>query len=444
MTKLRFAAPVPDAGPRRRSFLTAGPLLAASLAVPALPAHAQTGGAGWCATWGAAPAGPPPSGSVQTYAGQTLRLLVRSSIGGSRLRIRVSNEMGSTPLRIGRASIALRASGAAVIQASLRGLRFGGAESVTIPARAPAVSDPLDLDLPAQADLAISLYLAGSVQGSTLHNAALQGSYVSPGGDYTSTVSMPVARTLASWPFLTGVDVSVAAPCLVVLGDSLTDGQGSTSNANRRWPDYLARRLPSALGAAGRIGVVNRGISGNSMLTDYPNALLAGHAALARFDRDVLATSGVRHLIALIGINDICYSPGSNPIPVEELIAGYRQLIARAQARDITIIGATLPPFEGFSYYTAARERVRRAVNDWMRAGAEFDALLDTEAALRDPARPSRLLPVYDSGDHLHPNDAGYQAVADAVPLAPFVPNPVLAGERTGWPGLLAGRGTGA
>lgn len=444
MKKPTFAAPVPDAGPRRRDFLKAGPLLAASLAVPALPAHAQTGGVRWCATWGAAPAGPPPPGSVQTYAGQTLRLLVRASIGGNRLRIRVSNEMGSTPLRIGRASIALRASGAAVIQASLRGLRFGGAESVTIPARAPAVSDPLDLDIPAQADLAISLYLADSVQGSTLHNAALQSNYVSPGGDYTSTISMPVTRTLTSWPFLTGVDVSVAAPCLVVLGDSLTDGQGSTSNANRRWPDYLARRLPSALGAAGRIGVVNRGISGNSMLTDYPNALLAGYAALERFDRDVLATSGVRYLIALLGINDICYSPSANPIPVDELIAGYRQLIARAQSRDIRIIGATLPPFEGFVYYTAARDRVRRAVNGWMRASGEFDALLDTEAALRDPARPTRLLPVYDSGDHLHPNDAGYQAIANAVPLAPFVLNPVHAGEQTGWPGLRTGLGTGA
>jgi lysophospholipase L1-like esterase len=414
--------PATDAGPGRRAFLKTGPLLAAaSFTLPALPARAQTGGVRWCATWGAAPAGPPPAGSIQTYSSQTLRLIVRASIGGNRVRIRISNEMGSAPLRIGRASIALRTSGAAVNQASLRELRFGGASAVTIPARAPAISDPLDLVVPAQADLAISLYLAGSAQGTTLHNAALQSSYVSPGGDYTSTVSMPVSRTLTSWPFLSAVDVNVAAPCLVALGDSITDGQGSTSNANRRWPDYLARRLQASLGTAGRIGVVNRGISGNSMLTDYPNALLAGYAALERFDRDVLATSGVRYLIALIGINDICYSPGSNPIPASELIAGYRQLISRAQGRDITIIGATLPPFEGFVYYTTARERVRRAVNDWMRAGGEFDALLDTEAALRDPARPTRVLPAYDSGDHLHPSDAGYQAIANAVPLAPFV-----------------------
>ncbi|KQQ86387.1 hypothetical protein ASF77_20650 [Massilia sp. Leaf139] len=407
-------------------------MLAASLAVPALPVRAQTGGGiRWCGTWGAAPAGPPPSGSIQTYASQTLRLIVRTSIGGSRVRIRVSNEMGSAPLRIGRASIALRSSGAAVNQSSLRELRFGGATSVTIPARAPAVSDPLDFVVPAQADLAISLYLSGSVQGTTLHNAALQISYVSPGGDYTSSVSMPVSRTLSSWPFLTEVDVNTAVPCLVALGDSITDGQGSTSNANRRWPDYLARRLQSSLGSAGRIGVVNRGISGNSMLTDYPNALLAGYATLERFDRDVLATSGVRYLITLIGINDICYSSGSNPIPADELIAGYRQLISRAQARDITIIGATLPPFEGFVYYTTARERVRRAVNDWMRASGEFDALLDVEAALRDPARPTRVLAAYDSGDHLHPSDAGYQAIANAVPLAPFLSTNTTAAEET-------------
>jgi len=420
-----------DTGASRRSFLATGPLLAASLAVPALPAHAQSGsGVRWCGTWGAAPAGPPPSGSIQTYSNQTLRLIVRASIGGNRVRIRVSNEMGSAPLRIGRASIAIRTSGAAVNQGTLRELRFGGATSVTIPARAPAISDALDLVVPAQADLAISLYLSGSAQGTTLHNVALQSSYVSTGGDYTSAVSMPVSRTLSSWPFLSAVDVNVAAPCLVALGDSITDGQGSTGNANRRWPDYLARRLQSSLGAAGRIGVVNRGISGNSLLTDYPNALLAGYAALERFDRDVLATSGARYLVALIGINDICYSPGSNPIPAGDLIAGYRQLISRAGARDITIIGATLPPFEGFVYYTAARERVRRAVNDWMRASGEFDALLDVEAALRDPARPTRVLPAYDSGDHLHPSDAGYQAIANAMPLAPFIAGGSVIAER--------------
>jgi len=418
--------PAPEAGSSRRAFLKTGPALAgslaATLALPTVPAHAQTSsGARWSATWGAAPAGPPPAARIQTYSSQTLRLIVRTSIGGNRVRIRISNEMGLVPLRIERASIALRSSGAAVNQASLRELRFGGAAGVTIRQRTPVVSDAVDLAVPAQADIAVSLYLSGSTQVTTLHNLALQTGYVSPGGDYTSTVSMPVSRTISTWPFLTAVDVAAAVPCVVALGDSITDGQGSTSNANRRWPDYLARRLQASLGAAGRIGVVNRGIAANCLLKDYPDAMLAGYAALERFDRDVLSTSGVRYLITLIGINDICYSSGSNPIPAADLIAGYRQLIARAQARDITIIGATLPPFEGFVYYTAARERVRQAVNDWMRASGEFDALLDTEAALRDPARPTQILAAYDCGDRLHPNDAGYQAIANAVPLAPFL-----------------------
>jgi lysophospholipase L1-like esterase len=429
------AAPALDAGPNRRTFLKTGPLLAATLAaaaaVPALPARAQTGGAvRWCATWGAAPAGPPPAASTQTYTGQTLRLIVRASIGGSRVRIRVSNEMGSTPLRIGHASIALRSSGAAINGASLRELRFGGVTAITIPAGAPALSDPVDLAIPNQADLAVSLYLPGSAQGTTLHNAALQTSYVSAAGDYTSTISLPVSRTLGSWPFLTEVDVDAAAPCLVALGDSITDGQGSSANTNNRWPDYLARRLQASLGAAGRIGVVNRGISANLLLNDYSTALLAGHDTLERFDRDVLATAGVRYLIAFIGINDISYSPGSNPIPAGELIAGYRQLIARAHARELSIIGATLPPFEGFVYFTPAREGVRRAVNDWLRASGEFDGLLDTDLALRNPASPTRMLPAYDSGDHLHPNNAGYLAIANAVPLAPFVSGSEARGEQ--------------
>ena len=430
-------AHAPEAEPSRRVFLKTGPVLAtslaATLAVPALPGRAQTSsGARWCATWGAAPAGPPPAASIQTYSSQTLRLIVRTSIGGSRVRIRISNEMGSVPLRIGRATIALRSSGAAVVQSSVRELRFGGAPSVTIRARAPAVSDALDFVVPAQADLAISLYLYGTTEGTTLHNAALQHSYVSPGGDYTSTVSMPVTRTLTCWPFLTAVDVQAAVPCLVALGDSITDGQGSPINTNRRWPDYLARRLQASLGAAGRIGVVNRGISGNFLLYDTPNGLLAGYAAPERFDRDVLSTSGVRYLVTLIGTNDVRAMSSTNPVPASDLIAGYRQLIMRAQARDITIIGATLPPFEGFSTYGPVQEGVRRAVNDWMRASGEFDALLDTDAALRDPARPTRLLPAYDSGDHLHPNDAGYQAIANAVPLAPFLSGATVPVEQSG------------
>ena len=418
--------PVPPSGPAarpaRRNFLRAGPLLAAGLAAPALPARAQSGaGERWSATWGAAPAGPPPSASTQSFTSQTLRLVVHTSIGGNRVRVRFSNEMGSTPLRIGAASIGVRSSSSAILQATLRTLSFGGQSAITIPAGAPALSGPVELAVPAQADLAISLYLPGTVQASTIHDMALTSSYLSPAGDYTSSVSMPVSRSITSWPFLTEVDVDGAASTLVAIGDSLTDGARSTGNVNRRWPDYLVRRLQASLGAGGRIGVVNRGISANLLLNDYATALIAGRDVLERFDRDVLATAGVRYLAVLIGINDISYSSGSNPIPAADLIAGYRQVIARAHAHGITVIGATLPPMEGFVYYTAAREAVRRAANSWIRFSGEFDAVADIEAALRDPNDPARILPLYDSGDHLHPNDAGYQAMANAFPLAPFV-----------------------
>ncbi|HBF49337.1 MAG TPA: SGNH/GDSL hydrolase family protein, partial [Massilia sp.] len=367
------------------------------------------------------PAGPPPSASTQSFTSQTLRLVVHTSIGGSRARVRFSNEMGSTPLRIGAASIGVRSSSSAILQSTLRTLSFGGQSAITIPAGAPALSDPVELAVPAQADLAISLYLPGTVQATTIHDMALTSSYLSPAGDYTSAVSMPVSRSITSWPFLTEVDVDGAASTLVAIGDSLTDGARSTGNVNRRWPDYLVRRLQASLGAGGRIGVVNRGISANLLLNDYATALIAGRDVLERFDRDVLATAGVRYLAVLIGINDISYSSSSNPIPAADLIAGYRQVIARAHAHGITVIGATLPPMAGFVYYTAAREAVRLAANSWIRFSGEFDAVADIEAALRDPHDPAHILPLYDSGDHLHPNDAGYQAMANAFPLSPFV-----------------------
>jgi len=371
---------------------------------------------------GGAPAGPPPSAATQSFTDQTLRLIVRISIGGNRVRIRVSNEMGTAPLRIGAAHIGVRASAAAIESGSDRALTFSGSPSITIPAGAPALSDPVELNAPALSDLAISLYLPGTAQATTIHDMAMQTSYVSLAGDFTGSTTLPVQRTIGSWPFLTEVDVEFAAPVIVTVGDSITDGARSTGNANRRWPDYLARRLQLALGANGRIGVVNRGISANRLLLDLSTALLAGHDVLERFDRDVLATAGVSHLMLLIGINDIVYSPSSSPINVSELIMGYRQVIARARARGIPVFGATIPPFEGLSYFTAARESVRQSANGWIRASGEFDAMIDFDQVLRDPARQTRLLPAYDSGDHLHPNDSGYQAMAEAVPLALFSP----------------------
>lgn len=402
---------------QRRRLLLGGPVLAGALSIPAAVVHAQTTQAPWCATWACAPAGPPPSSSTLSLGNQTLRLIVRTSIGGSGARIRISNEMGASDLRIGAARIGLRAGGAGVIAGTNLPLSFGGRGWITIPAGAPVLSDPVALAVPAFSDLALSLYLPGTVQATTIHSAASQTSYLSTAGDHTATTSLPVQRSIASWPFLTEVDVAPGGAAVVTIGDSITDGQGSTMNANRRWPDWLARRLQSELGGNERIAVANRGISANRLLADLSSALLAGRDALERFDRDVLATAGVRGLIVFIGINDIVYSPSSNPIRADDMIAGYRQLIERSRARGIKVMGATLLPFGGNVYYSAGREAVRRAVNTWMRGAAAFDALLDADLALRDPQFPERLRAAYDSGDHLHPNDAGHQAIAAAVPL---------------------------
>jgi lysophospholipase L1-like esterase len=257
------------------------------------------------------------------------------------------------------------------------------------------------------------------VQASTLHNMAQQASYVSAAGNYAATPSLPVQQTISCWPFLAEVDVlpAAAARAVVTLGDSITDGARSSGNVNRRWPDWLARRLQQE---SRPVAVVNRGISGNCLLTDYANALISGHDCLERFDRDVLATTGAGWLFALIGINDIVYSPSANTIAADELIAGYLQLIARARLRGLRAIGATLTPFEGQAYYTPARENARQRTNDWIRAGGAWDGVVDFDQVLRDPAQPARLNPAYDSGDHLHPNDAGYQAMALAIPLSLF------------------------
>jgi lysophospholipase L1-like esterase len=415
-------------GPRivsaRRHFLQAGPALAAALMTTPATARAAAAPEAWCATWGTAPAGPPAAASTMGFANQTLRLIVHASIGGSRVRVRLTNEMGSSPLRIAAAHVGLRGSGANLVAGSGRDLTFGGRPGATIPPGAPLLSDPVDLAVPAFADLAISFYLPDSVQATTVHDMAQQTSYVSSAGNYASTPALPVQKSISCWPFLAEVDVlpdAGGARAVVALGDSITDGARSTGNANRRWPDWLARRLQQACQPGSpAVALVNRGICGNCLLTDYANALIAGHDCLERFDRDVLATTGAAWLFVLIGINDIVYSPSASTIPAEDLAAGYQQLIARARLRGVRAIGATLTPFEGQAYYTPAREAARQQVNAWIRSSGAWDGVVDFDAALRDPAQLTRLNPAYDSGDHLHPNDAGYQVMAQAVPLGLF------------------------
>jgi lysophospholipase L1-like esterase len=348
---------------------------------------------------------------------------VRSSVGGARARIRVSNEFGRTPLRLGAARIALRATGSDIATGSDRALSFSGQEGITIPPGARVLSDPVELNVPPLADLAVSLYLPGEVRATTLHHTGLQTNYVSLPGNFTAVPSLPVQRTVTSCPFLTDVEVQTSGTAVVTLGDSIADGTRGSADSNDRWPRWLARRLQTArdpdLGMASRIGVVNRGISGNRLLGDAPNAL-AGRSVLERLERDVLATAGVKYMTLMIGMNDIGNSSPANPVTAADLIAGYRQVIARAHADGIAVYGATLTPFEGAAYYSSDKEPVRQAVNNWIRTSGEFDGVIDFDQVLRDPARPSRLLPAFDSGDHLHPSDLGYQAMGDAVPLTLF------------------------
>ncbi|VXC77357.1 SGNH/GDSL hydrolase family protein [Massilia sp. 9I] len=410
--------------PARRRLLLGSAMLAAAIALPSHPAGAQPWTTEhWTGAWGTAPAGPPPEASLQTFTDQTVRLIVHTSIGGNRVRIRVSNELGSTALTIGAARVGLRAGGSDVAAGTSRPLTFGGRSVVTIPPGAPAVSDPVELNVPPLSDLAVSLYLPGTMQATTVHQLALQTNYVSLPGNFTAASPLPVQRTIQVWPFLTEVDVDTAGPAIVTLGDSITDGTRSTPDTNNRWPDWLARRLQTerdpVIGINARIGVVNRGISGNRLLSNSPNTL-SGRSAQERFDRDVLATNGVRYLVVLIGINDIGNSSATAPVTAEDLIAAYRQLIHRAHAKGISVIGATLTPFEGAAYYSPEKETLRQAVNNWIRNNDEFDAVIDFDRVTRDPVRPTRFLPAYDSGDHLHPNDLGYQAMGSAVPLTLF------------------------
>ncbi|MES2319484.1 MAG: SGNH/GDSL hydrolase family protein [Pseudomonadota bacterium] len=401
-----------------------------------LPSHATQD---WVGTWGTSPSGPPLPAALQTFHNQTLRLIVHTSIGGKRVRIRVSNERGAVSLRIGEAHLALRQAGADIVPGSDRALTFSAFAAITIPAGAVALSDAVELDVPALSDLAVSLHLPGSVAASTIHGNTTQTSYVSFGGNFAGAAVLPTERIIFSWPFLTEVDVQSAGSALVTLGDSITDGAATTRDANHRWPDFLALRLQAMMDplvqrtdrlVSGHrpVGVVNRGIGGSRQLQDGPANPMPGIAALARFDRDVLATAGARHVIVLLGINDIgvSSSPGTPLDPalgLDELVASYRQLIARAHAKGLAIYGGTMTPFEGMArpgYYSPDKELVRQAANQWIRTGGEFDAVIDFDLALRDPSHPSRLLPAFDSGDHLHPNDLGMQALANAVPLTLF------------------------
>jgi lysophospholipase L1-like esterase len=400
---------------------------AATLFAPALaPARDDGDDPRWVGTWTASPQNLEPpfvAPNPGSFDGQTVRQIIRTSVGGSKIRVRLSNEYGTTPLSIGSVTVARHAGGPAVVAGSSRKLTFSGRAAFTIAPGAPALSDPIDFEVPALGDLAISIYLPQATTASTVHSLGLSTTYVSPSGDYADAVVMPTAATVPSWYFLSGVTTNgnERSAAIVALGDSITDGFASTVDANRRWPNLLAARL-QARPQYRHVAVLNQGISGNRTLFD-----LIGPNAQARLDRDVLNAPGARWLIVLEGINNIgipgAFGLASQQVSADDIIAGHQQIIARARERGLKVYGATLTPFEGTlfpGYYTAAGEAKRQAVNAWIRNSRAFDAVIDFDKAIRDPANPGRMLPAYDSGDHLHPNDAGYQAMANAIDLRLF------------------------
>lgn len=370
------------------------------------------------------PATPPPAapGGLQTVNNQTVRMIARTSIGGKRARLKLSNAFAGSAVTIGAAHLAKRTQGSAIAPDSDRRLTFGGHASVRIAPGAVVISDPVTLDILPLSDLAVSLYLPEDTGPPTTHSAALRTTYVSTEGDFTGAPEIGDARTTTSYYWLSSIEVAATpdSAAIVTFGDSITDGARSTVDTSNTWPALLAARL-SGTRATKDIAIVNEGIGGNRVMTDA--AGLAGVNALARLDRDVLSQPGVKWLMVLEGINDIGQLAQPNAafrVTAGDLIWAYQQIITRAHAQGIRVIGCTLTPYDGAGYYTEEGEAIRDAVNQWIRTSKAFDAVVDFEAATRDPANPKRLRPEFDPGDHLHPNDAGYRAMAEAVDLAIF------------------------
>ncbi len=351
-----------------------------------------------------------------------MRQIVHVSRGGEQVRVTFTNELGTDSLIIAGAHLALRTQGSSVAPGSDRALSFGGEPSVTIPPGAVAVSDAVVEKVAPMSDLAISLLLPSQpLHTVTAHYLGLQTNFEGP-GDQLAGAEISTAKPFGEWRFLKNVEVSGGVPSgtVVTLGDSITDGYKSTADTNRRWPDLLAQRLQADRKLAG-LGVLNEGISGNRVLHDK-----AGPNALARFDRDVLSQSRVRYLVVMEGINDIGRTDKpidlGDPITAQQLILGYEQIIARAHAHGIQVYGATLTPFLGADYATPAGETMRQTANAWIREKGHFDGVLDFDKVTRDPAQPGVFSSAADSGDHLHPGDAGYAAMANSIDLSMFKP----------------------
>ena len=417
MRGLRAAVPY---GHRRRSIRgVVAVMMIAALHLATLAFAGERDGKHWVATWAASPQRASAPAQIN---GQTIRQILHVSLGGREIRVRFSNAYGASPLLIGSARIALSAGGPDIMRGSDRRITFNGLSTIVIPAGALVVSDPIDFKLPALADLVVSLYLPDDVSLTTEHTESVQTTYISDVGDFTRAATF-AASTAGAFYVVSGVEVSAQqqARAVVTLGDSVTVGFGSTPDTNRRWPDLLAERLQSNP-ATSKIAVVNAGVVGNRLLHDF-----VGTGALARLDRDVLVQPGAKYVIVLQGNADFLIPPLINTpseiVTVEQVIQGYRQIIERGHALGLRVYGATLNPVEGYpfpGFWTDALEQSRQAINLWIRTGRAFDAVIDFDQLLRDPGSPSRLLPAYDSGDHVHPNDIGYQMMADAIDLSLF------------------------
>jgi lysophospholipase L1-like esterase len=376
----------------------------------------------WVATWTTAQTlartGPAPANAPRGFTNQTIRMIARTSIPGKRLRVRLASAFGSTPVKVGAAHIALRSKESAIVEGSDRKLMFGGKPDATIGPGVVLVSDPVDLNVPAVADVAVSLYFPGETGPPTNHSTGLHTTYISKQGDTASAPVMTDVTTTEQYYWLAGIEVLAPekTALVVAFGDSITDGARSTSETNHAWPALLAARL-AAKKDASHVAVANMGIGGNRVLRDG-----SGVSALARLDRDVLTQPGVKWMMLLEGINDIgreARDP-AEAVTADELIAAYKQIIERAHALGVKVIGCTLTPYEGANYYQEKGEATRAAVNEFIRGGKAFDAVVDFDAATRDPQNPKRLRAEFDPGDHLHPNNAGYEAMAEAVDLGIF------------------------
>jgi lysophospholipase L1-like esterase len=377
--------------------------------------------ASWVGTWAASPFDGDPWHTIPTVVESTLREIVHTSIAGKSVRVRLTNEFGTEPLRIDAATIAFSAGVSSLDATSLHDLTFGGSHSIVIPPGAEVLTDPVAMATPASANLAISIYLPlQQVSDVSVHSSAQQDNFIQT-GNHVRDASLAEPVVTPSWYFLKGVDVEPAnarAAAIVAFGDSITDGALSTENTNHRWPNYLSTRLQNNPATA-HLAVLDEGIGGNCVLIHC-----VGQNALARFERDVLSQAGVKYVIVLESINDIGALHNPNrpdyKLTAADLEQGFAQLVARAHEHGIKVFGATITPYKGAGYFTENGEQIRQAVNHWILTAGVFDGTIDFDNATADPANSLTFAPQYDSGDHLHPKDAGYAAMADSIDLSLF------------------------